>query len=158
MFDVLPLPYLIQFNEIFSAPFFKLGNSTSLPAGSFPTGAFAIVSGSSSGFRQGFFDPHPKRNYVMQWNLTAARDLARNVSLRVGYVGSRGVHQLFRVEDADIVLPTLTPQGYLWPSPLVSKRLNESAGLVNAGLWQGNSYYDALQVKVTALGRSFFCT
>jgi len=52
------------------------------------------------------------------------------------------------VEDADIVLPTLTPQGYLWPSPLVSKRLNESAGLVNAGLWQGNSYYDALQVKV----------
>ena len=150
MFDVLPLPYLIQFNELFSAPFFNLGNSTSLPAGSFPTGAFAIVAGSTSGFRQGFFDPHPKRNYVMQWNLTAARDLARDVSLRVGYVGSRGVHQLFRVEDADIVPPTLTPQGYLWPSPVLSKRLNENAGLVNAGLRQGNSFYDALQVKVKA--------
>jgi len=150
MFDVLPLPYLIQFNEIFSAPFFELGNSTSLPTGSFPTGAFAIVAGSTSGFRRGFFDPHPKRNYVMQWNLTAARDLARDVSLRVGYVGSRGVHQLFRVEDADIVLPSLTSQGYLWPSPDLSKRLNENAGLVNAGLWQGNSFYDALQVKVKA--------
>lgn len=150
MFDVLPLPYLIQFNEIFSAPFFELGNSTSLPAGSFPTGAFAIVAGSTSGFRQGFFDPHPKRNYVMQWNLTAARDLGRDVSLRVGYVGSRGVHQLFRVEDADIVLPSLTPQGYLWPSSVLSKRLNENAGLVNAGLWQGNSFYDALQVKIKA--------
>ncbi len=82
MFDVLPLPYLVQFNELFSAPFFKLGNATSLPAGSFPTGAFAIVAGSSSGFRQGYFDPNPRRNYVMQWNLTLARDLARDVSLR----------------------------------------------------------------------------
>lgn len=149
MFDVLPLPYLVQFNEIFSAPFFKLGNATSLPSGSFPTGAFTIVDSSSNGFRQGYFDPNPRRNYVMQWNLTLARDLARDVSLRVGYVGSRGVHQLFRVEDADIVLPSLTSEGYLWPSPVGSgTRLNVNAGLVNAGLWQGNSFYDALQVKV----------
>ena len=151
MFDVLPLPYLIQFNELFSAPFFKLGDSTSLPPGSFPTGAFSIVAASSSGFRHGYFDPNPKRNYVMQWNLTLARDLARDVSLRVGYVGSRGVHQIFRVEDGDIVLPTLTPQGYLWPSPAGSgTRLNVNSGLVNLGLWQGNSFYDALQVKMKA--------
>jgi hypothetical protein len=151
MFDVLPLPYLVQFNELFSAPFFKLGNATSLPPGSFPTGAFAIVDNSTSGFRQGHFDPNPRRNYVMQWNLTVARDLARDVSLRVVYVGSRGVHQLFRVEDADIVLPTLTSQGYLWPTPVGSgTRLNSSAGLVNVGMWQGNSFYDALQVKVKA--------
>ncbi len=151
MFDVLPLPYLVQFNETFSAPFFKLGNATSLPAGSFPTDAFTIVDSSSNGFRQGYFDSNPRRNYVMQWNLTLARDLARDISLRVGYVGSRGVHQLFRVEDADIVLPSLTSQGYLWPSPVGSgTRLNVNAGLVNAGLWQGNSFYDALQVKVKA--------
>jgi len=149
MFDVLPLPYLVQFNELFSAPFFKLGNSTSLPPGSFPTEAFSILAASSSGFRHGYFDPHPKRNYVMQWNLTLARDLARDVSLRMGYVGSRGVHQIFRVEDGNIVLPTLTPQGYLWPSPAGSgTRLNVNSGLVNLGLWQGNSFYDALQVKV----------
>jgi hypothetical protein len=149
MFDVLPLPYLVQFNELFSAPFFELGNSTSLPPGTFPKEAFSFVAASTSGFRHGYFDPHPKRNYVMQWNLTLTRDLTRDLSLRVGYVGSRGVHQIFRVEDADIVLPTLTPQGYLWPSPVGSgTRLNENSGLVNAGLWQGNSFYDALQVKV----------
>ncbi len=151
MFDVLPLPYLVQFNEIFSAPFSKLGNSTTLPAGSFPTGAFAIVAGSTSGFRLGYFDPNPRRNYVMQWNLTLARDLTRGVSLRAGYVGSRGVHQIFRVEDGDIVLPTVTAQGYLWPLPVGSgARLNTNAGLINEGLWQGNSFYDALQVKVKA--------
>jgi hypothetical protein len=152
MFDVLPLPYLIQFNEVNSAPFFKLGNSTDLPPGSFPTEAFSIVdAASSSGFRQGYFDPNPRRNYVMQWNLTLARDLARDLSMRIGYVGSRGVHQMFRVEDADIVLPTLTSQGYLWPSPVGSgTRRNVNAGLINAGLWQGNSFYDALQFKVKA--------
>jgi hypothetical protein len=80
-----------------------------------------------------------------------ARDLARDVSLRVGYVGSRGVHQIFRVEDGDIVLPTLTSQGYLWPTPVGSgTRLNVNSGLVNLGLWQGNSFYDALQVKIKA--------
>src|SRR5712664_2742575 len=150
MFDVLPLPYSMMFNELFSAPFFKLGVATALPPGSFPNGAFDIAA-SSNIFRQGYFDPSPRRNYVMQWNLTLAQDLARDVSLRVGYVGSRGVHQIFRVEDADIVLPSLTSQGYLWPSPVGSgTRLNVNAGLINAGLWQGNSFYDALQVKVKA--------
>lgn len=151
IFDVLPLPYLVQFNELFSAPFFKLGNATGLPAGSFPTEAFSIVAASSSGFREGFFDPNPRRNYVMQWNLTLAREVARDVTLRVGYVGARGVHQPFRVEDANIVLPTLTPRGYLWPSPVGSgARLNPNAGLVTSAFWQGNSFYDALQAKVKA--------
>lgn len=151
VFDVLPLPYLIQFNELFSAPFDTHASVTSLPAGSFPAGAFSVAAASADTFREGYFDPHPKRNYVMQWNLTLARDLGSNVSLRVGYVGSRGVHQPFRVEDADIVLPTLTPQGYLWPSPVGSgTRLNLNTGRITVGMWQGNSFYDALQVKFKA--------
>lgn len=151
VFDVLPLPYLIQFNELFSAPFDQHASVTNLPAGSFPTGAFAIAAASTSSFRQGYFDPNPKRNYVMQWNLTVAHDLTSDISLRIGYVGSRGVHQPFRVEDADIVLPSLTAQGYLWPSPVGSgTRLNLNAGRITAGFWQGNSFYDALQVKLKA--------
>ncbi len=150
MFDVLPLPYTVMFNELFSAPFFKLGVATALPPGTFPNGAFDIAA-SSNIFRQGYFDPSPRRNYIMQWNLTLARELTQNISLRVGYVGSRGVHQPFRVEDADIVLPSLTPQGYLWPSPPGSgSRLNTNAGRITAAFWQGNSFYDALQVKVKA--------
>src|SRR6266704_5584849 len=154
MFDVLPLPYTVMFNELFSAPYFKLGVATALPSGSFPNGAFDIAA-SSNIFRQGYFDPSPPRNYIMQWNLTLARELTQNISLRAGYVGSRGVHQPFRVEDADIVLPSLTPQGYLWPSPVGSgTRLNLNAGRITAAFWQGNSFYDALQVKLKAkIGR-----
>ncbi len=150
IFDVLPLPYVIQFNELFSAPFYGLGSATNLPAGSFPNTAFNIVAGSSNTFRQAYFDPHPHRNYIMQWNLTAQREVAADFNVRIGYVGSRGVHQPVRVEDADIVLPpTLTPQGYLWPSPIGSgTRLNLNSGRITAAFWEGNSFYDALQVQV----------
>ena len=148
LFDVLPLPYLIQFNAFFSAPFFKAGSATNLPAGSFPSTAFASL-GSPNTFRQAYFDPHPRRNYVMQWNLTIQRELGKDLSAMVGYVGSRGVHQPFRVEDVDIVLPTLTSQGYLWPSPTGSgTRLNLNAGRITAGFWRGDSYYDALEVQI----------
>jgi hypothetical protein len=149
IFDVLPLPYLVQFNVLFSAPFFQNGNATSLPTGSFPTGAFGIVAGSSDSFRQAYFEPNPGRNYVSQWNLTIQHEFARDLSAMVSYVGSRGVHQPFRVEDADIVLPTLTPQGYLWPSPAGSgTRLSLNAGRITAGYWIGDSYYDALQAQI----------
>lgn len=149
VFDVLPLPYLVQFNELFSAPFFEAGNATNLPAGSFPTAAFAIVAGSPNTFRQAYFDPNPRRNYVMQWNLQIQREFARDLSAMVGYVGSRGIHQPFRVEDVDIVLPTFTPQGYLWPSPAGSgTRLNLNAGRITAGYWNGDSYYNALQAQI----------
>ncbi len=149
IFDVLPLPYVIQFNELFSAPFYGLGSATNLPAGSFPTAAFNIVAGSSNTFRQAYFEPHPHRNYVMQWNLTLQREVATDFNLRVGYVGSRGVHQPVRVEDADIVFPNLTPQGYLWPSPTGSgTRLNLNSGRITAAFWEGNSIYDALQIQV----------
>jgi hypothetical protein len=148
VFDVLPLPYLIQFNELLSAPFFQLGSATNLPPKSFPGDAFAFVSGAASA-RQGYFDPHPKRNYVMQWNLTVQRELAKDLSAKVGYVGSRGVHQPFRVEDVDIVMPILNSQGYLWPSPAGSgTRLNLNAGRITAGFWSSDSYYDALQVQI----------
>jgi hypothetical protein len=150
IFDVLPLPYVIQFNELFSAPFYDLGSATNLPAGSFPKTAYNIVAGSSNTFRQAYFEPHPNRNYVMQWNLTVQREIATDLSMRIGYVGSRGVHQPFRVEDADIVLPpTLTPQGYLWPSPIGSgTRLNLNSGRITAAFWEGDSFYDALQIQV----------
>jgi hypothetical protein len=148
VFDVLPLPYLIQFNELFSSPFYKAASATNLPPTTFPTAAFAIVAASSDTFRDGYFDPHPHRNYVMQWNLTVQRQLPADSSLRVSYVGSRGLHQPFRVEDADMVLPTLTSQGYLWPSPVGGgTRLNGSSGRITAGIWEGDSYYDALQVQ-----------
>lgn len=146
MFDVLPLPYIFELNLINSAPYLQSGTPTNLPPGSYPAG----VPLTPDDFRQSFFQAHPRRNYVMQWNLTLEQQLARNLSVRAGYIGSRGLHEPFRVEDADIVLPTLTAQGYLWPSPAGSgTRLNPHAGRITAAWWTGDSYYDALEVHLT---------
>jgi hypothetical protein len=149
IFDVLPLPYLFQMNELFSAPFFESASARNLPAGTYPVAAYAALTASTNTLRQAYFEPKPSRNYVMQWNLTMQCELLTGLSLRVGYVGSRAVHQPFRTEDADIVLPTSTPQGYLWPSPVGSgTRLNPNAGRITAGFWDGRSYYDALQIQI----------
>ena len=55
------------------------------------------------------------RNYVMQWNLNIQREITPSVTAFIGYVGSHGVHMPLRIDDYDIVLPTLTSAGYLWP-------------------------------------------
>jgi hypothetical protein len=161
VFDVLPLPYLFQMNELFSAPFFESASSRNVPAGGFPGAAFSSLTASPDTLRQAFFEPNPGRNYVMQWNLTIQRQLATDLSLRVGYVGSRAIHQPFRTEDADIVFPSKTVAGYLWPQVdaqgnllngpnkgNVPATLNPNAGRITAGFWSGRSYYDALQMQV----------
>jgi len=144
IFDVLPLPY--EFNLSFqrAVPFVDAVVIDTLPAGAFPTGAFQIA-GSASGIA--YYAQHdPKRNYVMQWNLSVAQELSSTMALTLGYVGSRGIHQPYRVDNIDMVLPTLTPVGYVFPPAATSQPLNPNFGRINANLWLADSYYDALQV------------
>ena len=77
-----------------STPFFSLGGNTSFPA---------------NRLRTTYVEPNPKRNYVMQWNLNVQQQLTPTLAAMVAYVGSRGIHQPFRVDDANLALPTLTP-------------------------------------------------
>jgi len=64
----------------------------------------------------------------------------------VAYVGSRGLHQPFRVDDADMALPTVTSAGYLW-DPNAS-RLNDNYGSVRGMFYQGRSYFNALELQL----------
>ncbi|PYX66860.1 MAG: hypothetical protein DMG74_02375 [Acidobacteria bacterium] len=116
MFDVLPLPYEFELLSLFAAPFFQLGTPTNLPADSFPLTAVSLASADPRTLRNVYVQPDPSRNYVMQWNLNVELDATKNSTALIGYVGSRGVHQPFRVDDGNIVLPQLTPAGYLWPA------------------------------------------
>ena len=146
IFDVLPLPY--EFNLSFqrTVPFVDAVVLDTLPPGAFPTGAFRLA-GSASGI--GYYaQQNPKRDYVMQWNLSVAEELSSTLALTVGYVGSRGVHQPYRVDNIDMVLPTLTSAGYIFPPVSTSQVINPSFGRINANLWLADSYYDALQVDV----------
>jgi hypothetical protein len=147
-FDVLPLPY--EFNLSFqrAVPFVQSIYASSVPPGSFPTGAFQQFSSTSTSALATYVQHNPKRNYVMQWNLGLARELSPTLSLTLGYVGSRGVHQPYRVDNIDMVLPTLTPSGYVFPPVSTSRKLNPNFGRIDATLWQANSFYDALQADI----------
>jgi len=146
IFDVLPLPY--EFTLSFQRASLNVqtivGPAT---AGSFPTSAFQDLKNKPTGLAY-YPENKPKRNYVMQWNLSVARELSSTLAVTLGYVGSRGVHQPFRVDNIDMVLPAPTQAGYQWPDPTSSSVLNPNFGRVNATLWQANSFYDAMQVDV----------
>ena len=171
MFDVLPMLYTTVTLNGRGAPFFEIVSSNSLPKGSFPGGALpSILAGGGAGaLEYQFVEPHPKRNYVMQWNLNVQRELAPNLTMLLGYVGSRGVHQAFRADDGNLVLPTPTSAGYLFPQvdsngnqciantqcALTTGNLaspinpnTDTVGAIRFLDWGGDSFYNALQVGV----------
>src|SRR5438128_12363905 len=83
----------------------------------------------------------------MQWNLNVELDPTKNLTALVGYVGSRGVHQPFRVDDGNIVLPQLTPAGYLWPAR-GGQKLSPNVGRLDILMWRAHSHDDALRLHL----------
>jgi outer membrane receptor protein involved in Fe transport len=148
LFDVLPMLYQTITLNGRGAPFFRIGSTSSLPVGSFPKGGLANLGAGS--LEYAYVENKPHRNYVMQWNLNMQREVVRNLTAVIGYVSSRGVHQPFRIDDANIVMPALSSAGYLWPSPIGSGTpINPNAGAIRFVNWGGNSFYNALQLGVT---------
>ena len=150
MFDVLPLPYQFIFLQYRAAPFYLLGSNTNTSqlTNTFYKGAYSLLTNPSS-LSGTFIDPHPHRNYVMQWNLNVQRQLSTNLAFLAGYVGSRGVHQQFRVDDADMTLPTLTRFGYLFPATPGQAILNPNFSGIRSLWWNTNSSYHALVTSLT---------
>jgi outer membrane receptor protein involved in Fe transport len=115
-------------------------------------------------------EPNPKRNYVMQWNLNIQREIAPNTTFMIAYVGSRGVHNLFVTDNSNIVLPTKTPEGYLWPcgpdgsgaacvtgfsptgttaNPVATSPVNPNFGRVSEVRWDSDSIFHALELQIS---------
>ncbi|HEV2202495.1 MAG TPA: carboxypeptidase regulatory-like domain-containing protein [Bryobacteraceae bacterium] len=146
MFDVLPLPYEFTLTIPNEAPFVKQIFAERLPPGSFPTGAYNQSAGSATVSRATYTEHNPKRNYVTQWNFNLERQLPAGLTATLGYVGSHGVHQPYRQDNFDTVLPTLTAAGYLYPASAAT--LNPNFGRISGNLWQASSSYNALQAVV----------
>jgi hypothetical protein len=174
MFDILPLSYqyiaaatkqfpFVSSGTINSPGLGTLGNIVTLPS---PAGDGGTKKGGS------YTEQFPHRSYVMQWNLNVQRELIGKVTAMVGYVGSRGVHEPFRSDDADITQATLTSAGYLYPKVDVfgsawgpgcdvtdpngtetgscnaPPRTNDNYGQIHYLAYEGNSYYHALEVAI----------
>jgi hypothetical protein len=159
IFDLLPLTYQFNMFAGFSAPYFQMLSSSALTAGSFPTGALKLAQAGGQQ-RVAYVDYNPGRDYVMQSNFYVQQEIVHDLTLSVGYNGSHGVHQPFRSTDANVVLPSITPQGLLWPcggvinaagvctKTATGTQLNPAFGQIDAQQWSASSVYDALLVDV----------
>src|SRR5882762_9325930 len=158
MFDVQPLPYQFVLLTTQAAPFFSYTAINNPGNGTFFSG---LTSFPANTLRSTFVNSSPKRNYIIQWNLNVQHQLSPSVAAMIAYVGSRGVHQPFKVDEADLVIPTKTPQGYLWPQVDIGGNLttgpnagsppspiNPNFGSIRGIFYEGHSYYNALELQL----------
>jgi hypothetical protein len=165
LFDNLPLIYQFTGMEILAAPFFEIGSINKPGTGTFYTGASPLLGLNS--FRGAYIENKMPRNYVMQWNLNIQQQITPSVTAFIGYVGNHGVHMPLRIDDYDIVLPTLTSAGYLWPqvdpdgnvciantnctanTGNPADTLNTHFGSIRGMFYSGSSIFHALEAGVT---------
>jgi hypothetical protein len=132
-----------------SYPFALQTGIGNLPAGSFPTGAFALIGFNPTATQNRFVQQNPPRSYSMDWNLNIQREFTPTVVAKVGYVGSRTIHNAFTEGDVNFVLPTLTSAGYLWPFPVGSgTKLNPNVGPIRPTSWDSDAYYEGFQAQL----------
>jgi len=182
IYDVLPLPAYFLTMQNQSAPFIifdsvdKPSSGPNTLAGQFYTGGATLLTNPPPGARLGALatstvEAHPHRNYVLQWNLNLQRQITRDLSVSLGYVGSHGVHMLLRGDDGNMTIPTLTSAGYLFPcGPPVpdyggpctpgnvpippvgqssaSAKINQSLGIIRYLYWGSDSFYDAMNLSI----------
>jgi hypothetical protein len=171
MFDVLPLNYQLGQFATNAAPFIENGSvststsinvcgssgtgSCALGQGDFPLLGFDKLAQSASlglAVRLPYVEPHPKRNYVMQWNLAIQRELLPNLTAMIAYVGSRGVHMEFRADDINSTLPVLTSAGYLFPGETNGVAngtpISPLLGQLDTLQWGNDSFFHGLEVQI----------
>jgi len=171
LFDVLPLPYQFVLMTTQSAPFFSYTAVNNPPQGAFFTG---LTNFPANTLRSTYVDSRQKRNYIMQWNLNIQQQLTPTLAGMVAYVGSRGIHQPFKVDEADLVIPSKTANGYLWPQVDVLGNLyvpgqcdqtdpngsdpsqcvapnpiNPNFGSVRGIFYEGHSYFNAFEAQLS---------
>ena len=150
VFDALPLPYETVLNNAQTSPFRVQGTVLNPPQGLFPAGIAPLVVAPADSLQTwNFNDVNPRRNYVFQWNFNIQRQLTPSTAVTIAYAGSHGVHNPYQVDTVDLVFPTKTPVGYLWPNPIGSGTLlNPNASSIQTTMWQSRSSYNALQASL----------
>ena len=147
IYDVLPLPYEFQLLTLLSAPFTE-GASTPVVAGDFPSGGYPKAN-QATNLRNAYVEQNPHRSYVEQWTLNVQHEVASNLTVIAGYVGSHGVHLPFHADEINDIQPTLTSAGYLWPGPGVTgtRLFPNLAGQVSTVQWSTSSTYHGLDLS-----------
>ena len=166
IYDVDPFAgyFLLQQNQ--ASPFLIFKSITDATGATFTSQNFTSNTGSQSGggglllansqaskLAASTVEASPRRSYVDEWALSVQRQLASDVTLTVGYVGTHGLHLITRGDDGNMAgapgtpnPATVTPYGYLFPS--VTQPVNPAMGIIRYIYWNGSSNYNGLNVNL----------
>lgn len=118
-----------------------------------PLAAQPNVSGTSTLL---YLDKSWRNPYSQQVDIAIEREIAKNTSLTVSYIWSRGLH-LLSTRDANVAAPTTSAtfpildtgnnQVGSYTTPLYTTRINPAYGSVYQLESNANSYYNALLVQ-----------
>jgi hypothetical protein len=98
---------------------------------------------------------HPINPYVQQWSLSVQRELARNTTLELNYVGNKGTHLLDRTNIGQPLPPTNPAACAVDPTsgdcPVSARRpyanITSSLGFLDSR-WDGYSNYHSFNAKL----------
>lgn len=155
--DIYPFVVRASPNPTTDATLPKLTNNM------FPPVTLHQVSPATDGsqFFAVIISEHPINPYVQQWSLSVQRELARNTTFEVNYVGNKGTHLLDRTNigqplpPSDPALCATNPTG--GDCPVATRRpytnITSSLGFLDSR-WDGYSNYNAANVKLERRTRS----
>jgi hypothetical protein len=96
----------------------------------------------------------PRQPYLMRWSLTLQREIVKGTALTATYTGSRGVH-LPIVGDVNRPPATRLPDGrWFYAADVRSGRANSRFADMADRRWEGNSWYQSLQLGLRKQFRS----
>jgi hypothetical protein len=150
IFDNLIMPFNYRFEISGQPPFSGLSLVAGFPA-PFPN-AYSVITTAATPQQLNInaFQFDPKRSYMEQWNLSVQRELLPSFVLTAAYVGSHGVH-LARKNNLNQRTDFVIVNGRkFFPNVAdpASKRLNPTLGAIREIFWDGNSNYNALQLRL----------
>ncbi|MBZ5659389.1 MAG: carboxypeptidase regulatory-like domain-containing protein [Acidobacteriia bacterium] len=153
MFDILPIPWTYTQTLPAQIPFTLQVTASGLsgPSSTCPNGDFPVVCSKTFGptsLNVVYVPQNPGRSYAMNWNLNIQRQVTSNLTVTLGYVGSRSIHLPDLPDNINYQLPTLTSAGYLFPANSVGK-LDTAVGSMRARLWDNEGWYHGFQLGVT---------
>ena len=145
IYDDLLLSQFLLLTGVRNPPFYLRGDANTLQPGDFPSRAYdRLVSSPTLDLRVERIPYDLSQPYVQQWNLNLHQPFGSSNSLDLAYVGSHGLHLSAVIEDANLAVPTVLPDGRLY-FPAGGKRLNPAFGMIRNRTFDGRSFYNAAQ-------------
>jgi Carboxypeptidase regulatory-like domain len=142
--DIYPYVSRGNYTQSITTPMDQLKTTNGL-FDSFPGGP---VTAAANSFIAVISSATPEYPYVQQWSLSVQREILKDTTLEVNYIGNKGTHLLMRRNIAQAFLPNLSIPLDHPDNTVAERKPYPNFGTYIDSDWSGNSSYNAMNVKL----------